>query len=172
LAFPEDCGGVVIARVTDLAEIRDQHFLFGNSREEPFQVAHRIPTKSRVTALSFAHCSDTLAIADDQLVRLVPAGSPESLMEWDCPAAVTFLTLSPQDRLLAVGTATFIVVLDAQTGKQVYRMPMSSPALCLRFSNDGKRLAYVDDGSSTDYAPQFGVVRLEQTDYASVETTN
>jgi WD40 repeat protein len=178
LALPEDRGGVVIAKLTDLAEIRDRPSGWGTARKESFQVAHRIPTRGRVSALSFAQCSDTLAIADeqshvfettdDQVVRLVRLGSQESLMELACPA-VTFLAFSREDLLLAVGASTFVLVFDTRTGREVYRIPVTSPVLCMRFSSDGTRLAYVDDGRSTNYAPQCGVLRLEQTDEADAK---
>ena len=169
LALPEDRRGVVVARLTDLAEIRDRPSALDTSRGGPLPVVDRIPTTRRVNALRFAHCSDTVAVADDQVVRLVRAGSQESLMEWSCPA-VTFLTFSPRDQLLAVGTATFVLVFDTRTGEEAYRMPTSSPVLCLRFSRDEPLLAYIDDGRSTEYAPQCGVLQLEQAECAGLAT--
>jgi WD40 repeat protein len=167
LALPEERRGVVILRLSDMTRawpedsfritLSGEHFLSG----EHVPMVDRIPTNGQaVSALSFGHRSDLLAIAAGSVTKLVRPGIRKVVAEWETPGA-TCLTFSQQDTLLGVGTSDCILVIDLRTGRELHRIPATSPLLCLRFSEDDTRIGFIDNGSSTGYAPQCGVFRFE-----------
>ena len=101
------------------------------------------PDGTRVASVSGAFMNDEPALKGDLVVRDVATGQ-EIFSHRNVPSGFRGVAFSPDGRWIATGNASDLVILNAATGKEEFRLPdpgsRDSPVLSLAFSPDSRRI--------------------------------
>jgi WD40 repeat protein len=115
------------------------------------------PDGTRVASVSGAFNSDRPFLIGDLVVRDVVTGR-EVFAQRDIARGCRGVAFSPDGRWIATGNASDLVIWDAATGKEEYRLPdpgnRNLPLLSLAYSPDGRRIiaGYGDFGGAVGHA--------------------
>jgi len=101
------------------------------------------PDGTRVASVSGAFTDDEPAKKGDLVVRDVATGQ-EIFSHPNVPSGFRGVAFSPDGLWIATGNASDVVILNAATGKEAFRLPdpgsRDSPVLSLAFSPDSRRI--------------------------------
>ena len=101
------------------------------------------PDGTRVASVSGAFMDDEPAMKGDLVVRDVATGQ-EIFAHRDVASGFRGVAFSPDGRWIATGNASDLVIWNAATGEEEFRLPdpgnRDLPLLSLAFSPDGRRI--------------------------------